>query len=134
LTLRAAKYILIFTLTIGIALPDVVLHQVLRIPVLAAHYYHHITEHESIGAIAFIELHYGNTRHMQTDAHEHENLPGNKKNQDFQHTQIIPVVLPALGLRIIHPDFNAKAEHFATVREHIPSNNATPIWQPPKVA
>ncbi len=134
MTLRAAKYILLFTLTVGIALPDVVLHQVLRLPALAAHYYHHLTEHESIGAIAFIELHYGNTRHMQTDAHEHENLPGTQKDQHCQHAQVIPIVIPIIGLRILHPDFNTKAVHFVNVREHIPSNNATLIWQPPKVA
>ena len=133
LILKAAKYILLFVLTTSITLPDAIMHQVLRLPALAAHYYHHLTEHESIGVIAFIELHYGNTEHMQTDAHEHENLPGTQQ-QNCQHVQVIPLAVNTVGINILHPDFNSQAEHFAIVNEHVPSNNAASIWQPPKIA
>jgi hypothetical protein len=134
LILKAAKYILLFVLTTSITLPDAIMHQVLRLPALAAHYYHHLTEHQSIGVIAFIELHYGNTEHMQTDAHEHENLPGTQKQQHCQHAQVIPVAVTTFGIHIQHPEFNAKAELFTVINEHVPSNNAASIWQPPKLA
>lgn len=134
LILKAAKYILLFVLTTSITLPDAIMHQVLRLPALAAHYYHHLTEHESIGVIAFIELHYGNTEHMQTDAHEHQNLPGTQKQQHCQHAQVTPVAVTTVGIRIQHPEFNSEAEHYPVVNEHIPGNDATSIWQPPKLA
>ncbi len=121
-------------LTTSITLPDAIMHQVIRLPALAAHYYHHLTEHESIGVIAFIELHYGNTEHMQTDAHEHENLPGSQKQQHYQHTQFIPLALTTVGIQIQQPEFNCQSEHFAVINEHVPSNNAASIWQPPKIA
>jgi len=131
--LKAAKYILLFLLTTSITLPDAIMHQVLTLPALAAHYYHHLTEHESIGAIAFIQLHYGDTEHMQTDAHEHENLPGTQKQQHCQHAQVIPLAVTTVGIHIQLPEFNYQTEHFVVINEHVPSNNAASIWQPPKL-
>ncbi len=132
--MKAAKHLLIIFLTIGITMPDAVLHQALRVPALAAHYYHHITEHQSIGVIDFLVLHYGDTDHMQNDEQEHKNLPGTQKNQHCNHAQITPIVLVTSVVLLQNPEPCIKTEPNVCVHQNLPSNNAVSIWQPPKFA
>lgn len=131
--MKALKHITIVLLTIGIVLPDALVHQIMRLPALAVHYYHHITEHEDIGVVDFLVLHYGNSEHMKTDAHEHENLPGSSSSHVCQHASPAPVVIQSLHLTLTHPELN-RASHHVITDEFLPGNGANSIWQPPKVA
>lgn len=133
IALRALKHITIILLTIGISLPDSLVHQVMRVPALAVHYFHHLTEHEEIGVIDFLVLHYGDSEHMKTDAHEHQNLPGTKSHHACQHVSPAPVVIQSLQLALVHPQLSGVA-HPIAMDEFVPSNGANSIWQPPKLA
>lgn len=131
--LKALKHITLMLLTIGICLPDALVHQIMRVPSLAVHYYHHITEHENISVFDFLVLHYGDSEHMKTDAHEHQNLPGAKSSHVCQHASPAPIVIQSLQLNLSHPQFNNVVYHIPT-DDFLPSNGANSIWQPPKVA
>ena len=130
--MKAARNILIIFLTVGITLPDTFLHQAMRLPALAAHYYHHITEHQSIGVMEFLVLHYGDTDHMQNDEQEHKNLPGSQKQQHCNHAQLIPIALVTSYVHMQHPAAWLKAELNVCVHQNLPSNSSVSIWQPPK--
>lgn len=133
IVLKLLKHIVLFFLTIGLCLPDSWLHHIVGFPFLAAHYYHHITEHEEIGVIEFLVLHSSDSNHMKTDAHEHEHLPCSKDAHGCQHAPLVPVVIQNTEIALMHPIELCKIQsaYFLSI---FPENNAGSIWQPPKIA
>ena len=120
-------------LTFGICAPDALIHEVMRVPSLAVHYYHHLTAHGKIGVIDFLVLHYGDSQHMKTDAHEHTNLPGTQKQNQCRHSTVIPVVITSTQINFNHPQPNT-IKHFAYFHIFLPASASSAIWQPPKLA
>lgn len=130
---KQAKKLIVFILVLGISLPDAVLHYVASVPALAAHYYHHITEHENIGIVEFLTLHAAEHEHMKADAHEHKHLPGSDNKQHCQHAQIIPIVPGNAEISLVIPEI-LKTVHLGFLKQYLPQSKATAIWQPPKQA
>jgi hypothetical protein len=124
------KNILILCLLAGVSTPHVVLHQLLKIPVLFSHYLHHATEHDEAGLLTFIQLHYGDSKHMEDDADEHKHLPGNS-NHTCKYEQVVPVFHAQSPISIIVPELYTN-QPYSNYIERIPQCRLNSIWQPPK--
>lgn len=133
LPLKHLKHILVTMLILGITMPDAIMHQVIHMPALVLHYQHHLTEHEPISFIDFLAMHYGDDNHMQSDAHEHEDLPGNNNHQQCSHLQLIPVISESTNICLQKPE-TRETKPLAFVSANLSTNSVTAVWQPPKMA
>ena len=131
--LKQVKKIIVYTLILGICLPDGALHTVTSTTALVAHYFHHITDHEYIGVRDFLILHSADNAHMQEDMQEHKHLPGSDNKQNCQHAQVVPAVAGNTEVSLILPEL-LKTKHRSFVQQYLPKRKSAAIWQPPKLA
>ena len=127
------KHMVIALLLSGITLPQEWLHELMKAPALIMHYVHHATEHNQAGFIEFISMHYGDSEHMSTDAHEHENLPGADHQNQCQHLQIIPAFISNTTITLSIPQLFVQPA-MPVYQAFFSNTVSNAIWQPPKQA
>jgi hypothetical protein len=65
--------------------------QVLHIPLIAAHYYHHVKSGDKISFLDFVSEHYGKGDNDPSDDKDEENLPFMQVHQHAFSIAILPV-------------------------------------------
>jgi hypothetical protein len=128
------KKILLTVLYIQVLLPNDLLQDIVKLPVLVAHYFHHNHTDKHIHFTDFIADHYSDHEHHDKDDDNHSNLPFHKHNFNFQQSiftvavlDIFPTVLSNYGVA------NHKTQIIS--RQHFYSSTAlSSIWRPPKLA
>ena len=107
------------------------LQQLLKVPVLAAHFQEHRAENKNLSFTAYLVLHY---------------LSGHTQDDDFQRDQQLPFrshdVVIVSGTVVVPGQITAdftlptyRPEHYLLLSDSHPSSSyACGIWQPPKTA
>ncbi len=132
--MKIIKNILPIILCVQLLIPSSFLQQLLKLPVLIAHYFHHSHTGKHIHFTDFIADHYSNHEHHDKDHNNHNNLPFHNHDFNFQQSIFTTVVLD------IFPSFqsnycttNRKSKIFS--RQHFHSSTAySSIWRPPRFA
>lgn len=119
-------------LSVGMLLPTEAFHMAASIPGLAAHYRHHVEEHESTGLADFI-LEHAFKKHPTDTEHPDEKVP-----LDHHHSicglQINYIPLQSAG-SLKPPVMPAPGKTRIDTREAFRvSGFSASIWQPPKTA
>jgi hypothetical protein len=124
----------ITVLSLQMLLPSQLVHDIVRLPTLAAHYFHHKLAEKHIPFTDFIADHYTDHEHHDEDQDNHNNLPFHNHHFNFQQsifilaaTGIFSTALPNYG----RPDRKAKT----IARQYFYAAAAlSSIWRPPKLA
>jgi len=126
------KKILLTVLCIQVLLPNDLLQDIVKLPVLVAHYFHHNHTDNHIHFTDFIADHYSDHEHHGKDHDNHNNLPFHNHDFNFQQSiftvtvlNFFPTVLSNYGVA------NRKTKIIS--RQHFYSSTAlSSIWRPPK--
>ncbi len=119
---------------IQIQLPNDLLQDIVRLPVLVAHYFHHNHTDKHIHFKDFIADHYSDHEHHDKDHDNHNDLPFHNHDFSFQLSiftiavlDFFPTLQTNYGLAI------SKSKIIS--RQHFYSSTAlSSIWRPPKFA
>ncbi len=131
---RFIKKILITFLCLQIILPNQLVQDIVRLPVLVAHYLQHNHTDHHIHFTDFISDHYSDHEHHDKDHKNHNNLPFHNHHFNFQQSIFTVVILD------IFPSFQsnygtANSKIKIISRQHFHSSTAlSSIWRPPKFA
>ena len=105
--------------------------ELLRLPVLVTHYYHHKEINRNIGIILFLKQHYSSAKNNNNNSKEDNQLPFKST-----HTYAVNLIsLPAL----ISCEISTKKEWLKITSFYIPNHLQLPdkfaanIWQPPRI-
>lgn len=127
------KKILVIALCIQTLLPNRLLRDIVRLPVLIVHYFHHNNSDTHIHFQDFIAEHYSHTEDHSKDHRNHNNLPFH--NHDLNLQQNISPVAVLDTCQILMPNsplVNCKTEIIS--RQHFfLSATLSSIWRPPKL-
>lgn len=120
-------------LSLQMILPASWLQDMVQVPILVAHYFHHNQSEDHIHFTEFIALHYSETKdHHQGD--QHHNLPFKHHDLNLeQNTISIAVIDPAFNISAVEFKKDSKVKIIAT--QHFYSSlSHSVIWRPPKFA
>jgi hypothetical protein len=128
------KKILLTVLCIQVLLPGNLLQDIVKLPVLIAHYFHHTHTGKHIHFTDFVADHYSNHEHHKKDHDNHNNLPFHNHDFNFHQsifTATVPDIFPTVSSN--YGATNRKIKMIA--RQHFYSSAAlSSIWRPPKFA
>lgn len=112
-------------------LPASWMQDIVQIPLLVAHYFHHNQSGDHIHFTDFIALHYSDiNNHEQND--QHHNLPF-KHHDATVEQNTIPVAVVDPGFKISAVEFATDSENKITAGQHFYSSlSLSAIWRPPK--
>ena len=105
--------------------------ELLKLPVLVTHYYHHKEINSNIGIILFLKLHYSCAKNNNNNSKEDNRLP-------FKSTHTYAVNLISLPALILS-ETSTKKEWLEITSFYIPNHLQLPdkfganIWQPPRI-
>jgi hypothetical protein len=132
--LTILKKILITILCIQVLLPNDLLQDIVKLPVLVAHYFHHNHTDKHIHFTDFIAEHYSNHEHHDKDHDKHNNLPFHNHDFNFQQS-IFTIALFDIFQTSIANYGTANCKNKIISRQHFYSSTAlSSIWRPPKLA
>jgi len=133
-TVTIFKKILLTVLCIHILLPNDLLQNIVRLPVLVVHYFHHNHTDKYIHITDFIADHYSSYEHHDKDHDNHDNLPFHNHDFNFQQSIFNVAVLDFFSSAL--PDYGtANCKTKINSRQHFYSSTAlSSIWRPPKSA
>ncbi len=133
-TVTIFRKILLTVLCIQVLLPKDLLENIVRLPVLVAHYFHHNHTDKHIHFTDFIADHYSDHEHHDKDHDNHNNLPLHNHNCNFQQNIFTLAVLDIFPTLLSNYDVaSRKIKIFS--RQHFYSSTAlSSIWRPPKFA
>lgn len=109
-------------------------HTLFKIGALAHHFVHHLVcQHEHIGVVDFLTLHYLDPVHHEADHGEHQHLPFQHHHHEQQNLDA-PIFLlpqPPATFEVRHAGYfeNPPIVHTPQWRS---SCHSSDIWQPPK--
>jgi hypothetical protein len=121
-------------LCLQIVLPDNLLQDVLRLPVLVTHFIHHNNSGEHIHFREFIAQHYLNHGHQNKDHDQHHDLPfhhGDLNLYQVCFTDALTISYPGdlTGFKII------ESKKKIIEKQHFNSSIALfSVWRPPRLA
>ena len=102
------------------------MHQLVRVPILFAHYQEHRSEEGGIGFLDYLSLHYFADSHQDS---RHQDLPFKHKTCEILHLVLAVVPGPATEILLPSP-CNAQ---LVSYEPQLPCQSATAsIWQPPR--
>jgi hypothetical protein len=128
------KKILLTVLCIQVLLPNNLLQDIVKLPVLVAHYFYHNHTDKHIHFTDFIAEHYSNHEHHDKDHNNHNNLPFHNHDFNFQHN-ISTVSLLDIFQTDIPGYATTNPKNKIISRQHFYSSTAlSSIWRPPKLA
>ncbi len=106
--------------------------ELLRIPLLAEHYYDHKQENNNTGLIAFLAMHYYSEDGTDKDAKEDNQLPF--KSVEYAATfYFISLTPPSFTEHLAKPETETDI-YFAILSDlFLPSQYLASIWQPPRI-
>ncbi len=135
------KLIAIFLL-LQIASSNAFAEEVIKLPKLFTHFYHHSQEHKDTkGFFDFLHKHYSD--HHENDVHSKKHNDEDDKDCDlpFKHcgNSCINIHAPVLGFvsSYLTTDFNVvilESSPYTSENDRIETNDLCSIWQPPKLA
>lgn len=105
--------------------------ELLKLPVLVTHYFHHKQFDSNIGVVRFLKLHYLSEKSNNNNSKEDSRLP-------FKSSHII-AVNPISLHGLISGEISSKKEWLEIIPFYIPDhlqlpdNFAVNIWQPPRI-
>ena len=105
------------------------LHQLLRIPVLVEHYFHHRSEDQSLTLVGFLKLHYSNNHPDDRDDNDDNKLPF-KSQATISH---IDTSVPVTGETNINTVFYLLEKVKINHPEGIPTHITFSIFHPPRL-
>ena len=135
------KKVIVIFLLLQIISNNTFAEELIKLPKLFTHYYHHTYEHKDTkNFLDFIHKHYSN--HHQNDAHSKQHSEeDNDCNLPFKHCGncCVNVHTSAIGFvsSYLTTDFNftfIKSTGFFYKNNTIENNNLSSIWQPPKIS
>ena len=128
------KKILITFLCIHILLPNQLVQDIVRLPVLVAHFLQHTHTDNHIHFTEFIADHYSDHEHHDKDHDNHNNLPFHNHDFNFQQCIFNVTVLDIFSTAL--PNYGtANSKTKIISRQHFHSSTAlSSIWRPPKFA
>lgn len=105
--------------------------ELLKLPVLAEHYYDHRKENKNIGFVAFLIMHYYTEDGTDKDAEEDNQLPF--KSAEHAATVSFISLTPPLSIEIV-PNPESENNNSFGIRNDLflPSQYLAAIWQPPR--
>jgi hypothetical protein len=132
--LTILKKILLTVLCLQFLFPNDLLQDIVRLPVLVAHYFHHNHAAKHVHFTDFIAEHYSNHEHHNEDHDQHDNLPFHNHGLHFQQGIFTVTVLEIFQTGI--PDYSiTNPNDKIIIRQHFYSSTAlSSIWRPPKPA
>jgi hypothetical protein len=133
-TVIILKKILLTVLCIQFLLPNDLLQDIVKLPVLVAHYFHHNHTGKHIHFTDFIAGHYSNHEHHDKDHGNHTNLPFHNHGFNF-HQSIFTLAVPDIFPAFLSDYGLANCKTKIISRQHFYSSAAiSSIWRPPKLA
>ena len=105
--------------------------ELLKIPLLAAHYYDHKGEDRTIGVIAFLIQHYYTEDGTDRDAAEDRQLPF-KSAEQFSSVSFVSPVPPSYII-ISRPEISCSQTFVTRDESLLPVFYLASIWQPPRI-
>ena len=117
---------------VQILLPNALLHDIVRMPVLVAHYFNHIHSDGHIHFTDFIADHYADNEHHDTDQDDHGNLPYHKHDINFQQHVFSAAVLDILPIVLANYDAINPLTKIISSQHFYSSTELSAIWRPPK--
>lgn len=131
MTQRLAVILLSFILALETTFPQVDLAELSSLPEVWAHFEKHRLESPGITFVDFLNLHYGDSDHLNRATHDHHKLPFSKGMH--RHTIAMPIVYDVV--RVYPSKF---CNVLMVISEVIYNGVAVPsvalsIWQPPKI-
>jgi hypothetical protein len=114
--------------------PKDLLQEMVKLPVLIAHYFHHNHMDRHMHFADFITYHYSNQQHHGKDHDNHNNLPFH--NHDFNFQQSIFMVAELdIFTTILYNYCIDNCNTKIISRQHFYSSTAlSSIWRPPRLA
>jgi hypothetical protein len=128
------KKILLTVLCIQVLLPNGLLQDIAKLPVLVAHYFHHNHSDKHIHFTDFIAEHFSDHEHNEKDHDNHDNLPFH--NHDFNFQQSVFTVALLDFFPTLLSNYGAANRKTPIIsRQHFYTSAAlSSIWRPPKLA
>jgi len=128
------KKILLIVLCTQVLLPNDLLQDIVKLPVLVVHYFHHNHTDKHIHFTDFIADHYSDHEHHDKDHDNHNNLPFHNHDFNFQQSIFTAVLLDIFpSIQSNYSTANRKTKIIS--RQHFQSSTAlSSIWRPPKFA
>ncbi len=111
--------------------PAGALRELLKLPLLAEHYFDHQEENQKMNLASFLISHYYTEDGTDYDAEEDSKLPFKSADQ-IPSGGAIAVSPPASSEIITRPDLSLIRNYVILDDEHIPSGHLDAIWQPPR--
>jgi hypothetical protein len=128
------KKILLTILCIQFLFPNDLLQDIIKLPILVAHYFHHNHKEKYIHFTDFIADHYSNHEHHDKDHDNHNNLPFHNHDFNFQQSIFTITVLDVFPI-ILTNYTEANSKKNIMLRQHFYKSSAlSSIWRPPKFA
>jgi hypothetical protein len=110
------------------------IQNIVRLPVLVAHYFHHRHTDKHIHFGDYIAEHYADHKHHDKDHNNHDNLPFHNHDLNFQQN-IFTVAVLDLFPAILTGYATSNRKKKIISRQHFYSSTAlSSIWRPPKLA
>jgi hypothetical protein len=103
--------------------------QLLHIPYLAIHYYHHLQTADKIAFSDFVSAHYGKGDGIQTDDQEERQLPFMQVHQQAFSIAIIPATLSFYAINTASPSKVKAQKHFFY---QLPAGYFGTVLKPPR--
>ena len=106
------------------------LHELLKLPILVAHFEEHRSENKELSLIDFLAEHYGGANELDQDWQKDSKLPFKTFQSDFSHVHFIePQSAPYI------PSFFSEwisSLLRAPNQDSLPDDRSNNIWHPPK--
>ena len=117
-----------------IVLPNFLLQDILRLPVLVVHYFHHNQSDRHTHFTDFIAQHYSHDQHHDEDHSEHSNLPFHHHDLNLQLTTYT-IAITDIYINSLPCYDILDTKNKITARQHFYSSaTIASIWRPPKFA
>ncbi|WP_276502714.1 hypothetical protein [Terrimonas pollutisoli] len=127
------RNILFVVLCLQTILPHSLLQDIVRLPVLVTHYFHHNHSGRHFHFTDFIAQHYFNKGYHDKHPDEHDNLPF--RHHDYDVQQIIIVLASHDYSCALPPVYNVNRKNKIVFNQHFCSSSASSsVWKPPKFA
>ncbi|RTL60890.1 MAG: hypothetical protein EKK37_01690 [Sphingobacteriales bacterium] len=107
------------------------LHQLLKIPALISHFIEHKKADHSISFIAFLKLHYKETREIDKDHDRDMQLPFKADNCSFL---TLTLYQHKTSIELNNKEQMISKQHLSVDDQFVSSQVLNSIWQPPRLA
>jgi hypothetical protein len=105
--------------------------EILKLPLLAEHFYDHIEENRNTGLISFLVMHYYTEDGTDVDADEDNQLPFKSAEYPVSFS-FISLTPPSITASLSKPDSENNQSFGMHTELFIPSQYLAAIWQPPR--